>query len=379
MTQVIEILQQCREQLQECISAPYNMDKNVIEEISQEFNVAVAQLKELKEAEEREIVLSRDVIAVKHLPNKMDYSNIVKEMAVVKKRIKELSNEINHSIRNHPEVLNNRKRVGIEIDRLDDILRASALELSEFGDIPTLREETQDFLPLPIARENALTKLKTTIKSLEEVRETLHNEKHDHRELVYKLKTEIKNTRADIVAMENGTYAPAVEFTSRLEERQAAQTSELDGKRRVIEDEIEQLQSNIAKEALVHDANVFAFQAEKMNLEQKLAGMAKDNSSSIHAITSTLEQLQEEHAENYAVLQQLEKRLADEKEEEMLCKQEEDKRLQEAEAKNAMEEKMYYAALWIQLRWKAYLKRKALKQSSKGKKGKKKGKKSKKK
>ena len=42
------------------------------------------------------------------------------------------------------------------------------------------------------------------------------------------------------------------------------------------------------------------------------------------------------------------------------------------------EEKQFFAALWIQLRYKAYLKRKALK-SSKGKKGKKGGKKGKKK
>ena len=57
----------------------------------------------------------------------------------------------------------------------------------------------------------------------------------------------------------------------------------------------------------------------------------------------------------------------------------EEQRLKRDQEKKDSEEKQYFAALWIQLRWKAYLKRKALKDSKKkGKKASKKGKKSKK-
>ena len=141
---------------------------------------------------------------------------------------------------------------------------------------------------------------------------------------------------------------------------------------------LEQLQTSIAKDTLVHDANASALQAEKMELEQKLSDLAKNNASSIQDAGYALAKLKEEQSENSAMLVQLEKRLADDQEDERLSKKGEHKRLQEVLEKKSMEEKEYYAALWIQLRWKAYLKRKALKQSSKGKKGKK-GKKAKKK
>ena len=134
-TAVIAILMECREQLQECASAPLGIEK-YREDISKECNVAVTLLKELNEAEEREIELDQKCIAVKDLPNKMEYSNVVKEMSVVKNKIKDLSNQINHAIRNHDVVVNNKKRVKIEIDRQDDILRIAQLELSEYGDTP---------------------------------------------------------------------------------------------------------------------------------------------------------------------------------------------------------------------------------------------------
>jgi len=235
--EVNEILRKCREQLQESASTQLDIEK-YRDDISNECDVAITLLKDLEEAQKREIVLDQRCDAVKDLQNKMEYSNVVKEMAVVKNKIKELSNEINHSIRSHDVVVSNKKRAKIEIDRLDDILRISERELSEYGDTPTLRAETEDYIPQQIAREQSLTNLKTTHQSLEKVRHTLQQEKLEHRDLVYDLKTNIKRTRADLKAMENGTYAPDVEFISRLSDIRTAQTNELDSKRREIEDDI---------------------------------------------------------------------------------------------------------------------------------------------
>lgn len=100
---IIDILQTCRQQLQLAASTPLSIDNVLIEDISKECNVAVAELKELRETQRRELELEKNLDEVKHLPNKMEYSNVVKEMAVVKSKIRELTNEINHSIRNHHE------------------------------------------------------------------------------------------------------------------------------------------------------------------------------------------------------------------------------------------------------------------------------------
>jgi len=375
---VIDMLMECREQLQECASTPLNIEC-YREDISKECNVAVTLLKDLKETEEREIELHQTCIDVKDLRNKMEYSNVVKEMGVVKNKIKDLSNQINHDIRNHVVFVDNKKRVKIEIDWLDDVLRIAQIELMESSDTPSLRDETEDYLPLQVSRKQSLSNMRATLQSLEEIRETLLREKLDHRELIYNLRTEIKTTRAHIDAMVNGTYAPAVEFMSKLSDRRKAQTIELDDKRRATEDEISVCKQSMARDTLIHDANVAAVQAEKLELEQKLADTAKKNSSSMREIESTLETLKREQFENNAVILRLEKQLADEQEEERLVQEEEDQRLVQVEEKRAMEETEYFSALWIQLRWKAYLKRKASKQSSRGKKKGKKGKKSKKK
>ena len=186
---------------------------------------------------------------------------------MVKTKIKDLSNQINHDIRNHGVFVDNKKRVKIEIDWLDDVLRIAQIELMESGDTPSLRDETEDYLPLQVSRKQSLSNTRATLQSLEEIRETLLREKLDHRELIYNLRTEIKSTRADINAMVNGTYAPAVEFMSKLSDRRETQTSELDDKRRATEDEIGVCEQRMARDTLIHDANVAAVQAEKLELD----------------------------------------------------------------------------------------------------------------
>ena len=318
-TEVIEKLHKCRIELQE-LSTSLDIE-NYRDELCKEYNVAVDLLDELKEAQKREAELDQKCIAVQNLSNKMSYVCNEEQISVTKNKIKDLSNQINHAIRNHEVVVNNKKRVEIEIDRLDDILRITQLELSEYGDTPSLIAETQGFVPLPVAREQALIKMKNTTQKTKNTTQSLQREKLQHRELVYDLKTEIKKTRADIEAMENGTFAPDVEFMSRLAKRRADQTSELERKRKAIEDEIEELQSLMAKDDKVHIDNVSALQSEKVELEQNLADTAKDNATDKKELETTLDKLKVEQSEHDAVLQQLETRLEAEKEERRLLQE----------------------------------------------------------
>ena len=192
-TQAIQTLHKCRQQLIELQKTePLDNLAKYREEISKDIGIATEMLTELKEAEQREVELKALCTSTRHLDNKMEYANQSNELVVVKNKINELNNEINHAIRNHEIIKNNKKRISLEIDRLDSILHTAQVELSECGDTPSLRAEIQDYVPLDIAREQALTKLKMTIESLEQVKTTLHTEQTEHRELVYNLKTEIK-------------------------------------------------------------------------------------------------------------------------------------------------------------------------------------------
>ena len=375
MSNNIRALQQCRLKLQELATEPFDIEE-YREDLCKELNIE--SLSELEEAIERQHELNELSTLARDLPNKTKYSQLVKELAVVKNKITELNNSIKQTILHDQVVIDNQKRIKVELEKLDTILHFAQVELEETGECPSLKQETQGFVPLGIARDQALAKLKNTSQSLEDVRCKLQTEKMEHTNLVFDLRTEIKSTRANLKAMEDGTYAPAVEFTTKLLERRAAHTKELEDKQRQIENEIEEVQNNVATNASIHNANMQALQNEVQDLESKLSNMANTNTAAMNELESTLARLNKEQTENFAELQKLEKRLTEENEVERLQQIEQAKRDQEWEEKKALEEREYYAALWIQLRWKAYLKRKALKDLKKKGKKAKKGKKSKK-
>jgi hypothetical protein len=362
----VEILRQCREQLEGYALAPIDIDYR--DDICVDCDdVAVDLIREQRAAETREAELDARCRAAKD-SDKIGYSNALKEVHVVRKKIKELSGQINRQVNQDAIMVRNKKRLKIKIDQLVDILR-------ELSDDPASWTETRVYVPLQTARDRALEKLTTTAQALEEVRDTLQWEKLDHQSLVSDLKADIKTTRAEWNAIADGTYAPALKFASYLSEMEAAQTSDLEGKRRVILDEMEHLQSLIAKDAMVHITNVSALEGEKIALEKRLADMVADQMALMKDILSALETLNDERSRNLAVLQGLEKRLSEERKEEALEREREEGRQRDIEEKKSIEEREYFAALWIQLRWKAYLRRKASRQGSQGKKGSKKGKK----
>jgi hypothetical protein len=360
----VEILRQCREQLEECASAPIDIDYR--DDMCVDCDdVAVDLIRELRVAEAREAELNARCGATKD-SNKIEYSKALKEVLVVRKMIKELSGQINRQVNQDAIIVRNKKRLKIKIDQLVHILR-------ELSDNPASWAETRVYVPLQTARDLALEKLKTTAQTLEEVRDTLQREKVEHQSLVSDLKADIKTTRAELNAIADGIYAPALEFASYLSEMVAAQTSDLEGKRRAILDETEHLQSLIARDTMVHNTNVSALEGERIALEERLADMVADHTASMKDIQSALEKMDDERSTNRAVLRGLEKRLAEEREEEKLEREKAEGRQRDLEEKKSMEEREYFAALWIQLRWKAYLRRKASRQGSQGKKGSRKG------
>ena len=234
---VIDILQECRAHLQECTLIPLDVD-TYRDDIINDYNVAAELRKELKGLEERYMKLGQECIAVKDLPNKMRYSSAVKERAVVKNMMREISKEISRALKTNEMVVKNHKRVKIEIEIVDDILARTMKELTESGDVSTLRSSTKNHVSPAIAREKSLAELKAVVQSLEELRETLQREHNEHRYLVENLKLDIKGTKTDMEDIENGRYAPAVEFASRISERRASEINQLDSKRKDIEDEI---------------------------------------------------------------------------------------------------------------------------------------------
>ena len=386
--QTVEILQQCREQLEACTATPLNIE-SYREEIIHECNIAVNLWDEFRAREARMLELESITKSTKNMSNKMEYSKAANELLVVTKKSKELSSQINKEINASSIIVKNTKRVKIELDCLDETLRIAQLELqqeeqnsaTESGTgnttnalLPSLRAELE-VDPPELVREQLISHNKVLTQSLEEVRHTIHIEKEEHRELVADVQFEIKTIRDNLVAMANGTYLPAVEFESRVSERRRTQTNDRNKQRDTMRNEIELLNARIFEEGKNHIATISILQSEQSALEERLADMIACNATIMHDIEMTLSNLHREQSNITDVLHALAIRVAEEREVEKALAELERTRHQELEREKAIEEREYFAALWIQLRWKAYCKRRisALKQSKSEKKSKKGG------
>ena len=371
--QAVEILKQCREQLEEFVrTTPLNIE-SYREEIVHECHIAVDLWNELKACETRMLELESRAKTMKDMPNKMEYSKAVNELLVLKKKSKELSSQINKEIHASSFMVKNTKRVKVIMHRLDDTLRIAQLELlqsskdgtygvSSNTNTPSLQAETVEIIISPkLVREQLIAQNNRVTKSLEEVRNALHREKEDHRELVADLQFEIKSIRDYFDAMTNGTYRPALEFESRVINRRRNLTNEMNNQRDTIQNEIELIIVQTSKEGKMKDATISSLNDEQRAFEERLGHMIQYHSTFMQDIEKILSNLHQEQSNITAVLHQLAIRVAKEEEEETAHAELERTRLYELEVEKAMDEREYFAALWIQLRWKAYCKRRTWK------------------
>ena len=218
--------------------------------------------------------------------------------------------------------------------------------------------------------------LQLTISSIATTKATLKNEHIQHRDEVEQLKQTIKHAKADILAIQSNTCPAAVEARKSIDEKRSAQMLDMEAKRSAIEAEIDELKLRIENDVKIHNCKMSSLQVEIVELRKKRADILNKNTAEMEKTELELRMLTEEYSKNKCILDQLEERLKDEKEEEKRLEQEKMTLLEEEANVKALEEKQHFAALWIQLRWKRFKKRQLLKPKKKSKGGKKKKKKS---
>lgn len=230
------------------------------------------------------------------------------------------------------------------------------------------------------AMERTNSALQHTMQSIIQTKVEMKKEHTNHSNTVEGLKESIKQTKADIVAIKDNTYAAAVEARASLAEQKLACNNDMHSKKKEIQAEIDGLKARLSKDEAIHNDKISRLENEIKELKQKTVDMETKTSSEMALTESELQLLTEEYSNNKVFLEKLEERLRVEEAEQRKIDEQEAIRLQEEANVNKLREKQHYAALWIQLRWKAFMKRKLLNQQKKGKgKGKKKGGKGKKK
>ncbi|KAL7481250.1 hypothetical protein ACHAW6_006925, partial [Cyclotella cf. meneghiniana] len=139
--------------------------------------------------------------------------------------------------------------------------------------------------------------------------------------------------------------------------------------RRATKDEIEKFGIEIAEGQIVYRENLTVLQDKQKALFKRLEDITSRDALSIDDIESRLTQLKMDHANRKSLLQELEERWKDEAREEETRVEIAKLLIQKKDEVRKQEGKEYFAALWIQLRWKTYRRRQLLKiHSVKGKK-----------
>mmetsp|Transcript_27047 Transcript_27047/g.57725 ORF Transcript_27047/g.57725 Transcript_27047/m.57725 type:complete len:375 (-) Transcript_27047:1656-2780(-) len=368
-TKIVGILQSCRQHLNEFALTPLNVEP-YRDDLASNCGAAKGMLKELKALESRIVELETKCEATKVFPNKTQYSTFVKEKNVVANTIREFSKGINQSLRLNENVVRNQKRIKIELDIVDDILRLLIKEMLVTGTFTTLR-----FVQPVVEKEKSFSKMKSVNEHLEELRELSRREHLGHRDSILALKNEIDRMNADLNAIENGIYAPVVERSESMFERRRSAILNEDKKRKSVEEEIEQIKSTMEKDSKVHIETMSTIQKESEDIQRELEIHSDISSKQLSLRNSNLEQMKQERNEHELVLSGLERRWDDEQKQARRNSEDNELKRQLELKKREVEEQEYFASLWIQLRWKAYLKRKSLKKISSKAKGKKKGKK----
>lgn len=238
-------LEKFRCDLQKCISSPIDIAmhrEDLVRDLSalqccgddELPRLATCRLRELKETQKRLVELEKECIDVKQLENKMQYSIKVKEVEIAKNRAAELSKELNHLLRTSDIVVQNQKRVIIEVERLDTI---AYKVIKDLPDLSTLEQSTLSFTPLRSAREKSLEAMKSVTKELEETRSAMNEEQIEHRHKVEKLKREIKYIKADISSIIDGKHSMQTTFETYVIAKEG-RVNDMKAKRQARQDEI---------------------------------------------------------------------------------------------------------------------------------------------
>lgn len=212
--------------------------------------------------------------------------------------------------------------------------------------------------------ERTKNALQHTMQCIAETKAELKNEHVNHSNTVEELKSSIKQTKADVTAMKDNTYAAAVEARASLAEQRSASENDMQTKKKEIQAEIDGLKAKLSKDEAIHNDKIHHLENEIQELKQKKVDVEIKTSAEMAMTESELQLLTEELFNNKAVLE-LEERLKEEEAEQKKIEEQEAIRLQEEANANALREKQHYAALWIQLRWKAFFKKKMLNQQKK--------------
>src|SRR6056300_988675 len=106
------------------------------------------------------------------------------------------------------------------------------------------------------AMERTKSALQHTMQSIVKTKSELKNEHANHSNTVEGLKETIKQTKADIQQINDGTYAAAVEARASIVEQKMACENDMHSKRKEIQADIDGLKARLSKDEAIHNDKI---------------------------------------------------------------------------------------------------------------------------
>lgn len=110
--------------------------------------------------------------------------------------------------------------------------------IKELPNLDTLKQATDKYVPLGVAREKSLEAMTTVVKELDATRKTMGIEQIEHKEAVEVTKSEIKRAKADIEAISNGKHPIQTNFEAELSTKRSSRSNDMEAKYQAIKEEI---------------------------------------------------------------------------------------------------------------------------------------------
>ena len=348
-----------------------------------EYHELCAVVNEIKQLEERKILLQSKREDLKSLLSKRDYVSNESELEHIIVRLSANEKRFCTKLLRHPLVAANIEKLDSTCQDFASVLASTVQEMRAHGTWQVLADNANKNNALTSFRqrgEEMASKAKEARTLVSEFQETFRMEREEHDGRVCGLESESSRITKELAAIRNGTDMESMNHRCAMNGKVSAARSDAEQKEFALRADIDKLQRLIHKAARDNQARVSQIKSNIEMLETKKAAQ-HELAAKEDAAEAQMQSLRAKREENLKILVELQRRWdRDEAEKKRLNDEREEERREELRLREE-EEYRRLCAKKITMAYRIYLRKKAkLAASQKSKKGKKgaKGKKKKK-
>ena len=340
-----------------------------------EYHELCSLVDEIKQLEERKILLTSKRNDLKSLPSKRDYVSNEAELDHIITRLSANEKRFCTKLLRHPLIAKNIEKLDSTCQDFANIVACTIQEIRAHGTFQVLQDNVNKNNGLNSFRqrgEDMASKAREAKTVVTELQETFRTERKEHDSRVRDFESESNLIRKELAAIHNGTDATTMTNRSTMNSKVSAARSDAEQKETALRADIDKLQRLMQKAARDHQERVSRINSDIEILETKMSDQLELTAEE-DAAEAQMQSLTADREENLKILVELQRRRdRDEAEKKRLDEEREEERRKDLRIQE-QEEYRRQCAKRISVAYRIYLRKKAKGAAAqKSKKGKKK-------